>query len=101
MQPSCPEGVELCDGFETGDFSRWDEEETTPLATVSMSAIAANGMHALHAVAPPGDTSGRALLIHRFPSRRALAVRALVRATTALSRFSGPISCAARATRST
>jgi hypothetical protein len=63
----CPAFATFCDGFETGDITKWtDMNITTGATTIPTTAIVHSGTYALDATVPPGSNGDLAVVEHRI-----------------------------------
>jgi hypothetical protein len=94
--PSCGTAL-FCDGFESGDVSRWTETEidTDHGATLDVTdALAHSGRFSLDANVPPGPVDGMFSVVVEQVGQRStgmLAVRLWVYSATSFGDFDGPL----------
>jgi hypothetical protein len=99
---ACPAFAMFCDGFETGDTSRWSSTYVSPGATLGVQTTTVHhGTYAAHGMVPAGGTNGDAASPFELITEQStgmLAVREWVFQVQPLNHYDGVIVLEATAT---
>lgn len=91
---ACPPSALVCDGFESGDTSRWSTTAVSPNATLVLdTTIVHSGKYALHGTVGAGPSGNSAAVVEEFAlqSTGMLAVREWVYQPQPLINYDGVI----------
>ncbi|HSD87986.1 MAG TPA: hypothetical protein VLB44_10750 [Kofleriaceae bacterium] len=91
---ACPVFAQFCDGFESGDISRWSGSSVATGGTLTVTtSVVHSGLFALEATMPPQQTGAGAKVSYSFPTQTTgrLALREHVFMPEQLSDYDGVI----------